>query len=391
MKSIMRGQARPISLAIYLPDLNGGGAERLHINLAPQFVAAGYRVTFLLDRLEGSLLSQLPQGCAVHALGANRQIRALPKLVRYLKRARPDVLIANTEHMNIMAVLARALARVPTRIIAIQHCTLSDRARRGSWKFRVLPVLFRLVLPFADNIVAVSVGVADDLAQIAGLSRLKMKVIYNGVVSSDFEARLACEPEHPWFAQGWPIILSMGRFVVEKDFATLIRAFEHVAQVSHDARLIILGEGPMRAELQEHVKSMRSLSDRISMPGFLADPLPLLGRARLFALSSRSEGFGNVVAEALACGTPVVSTDCPHGPAEILDRGRYGALVPVGNAEALGGAIVEALNREPDRMALIRRGQRFSVPRCAREYVRLIEDCTAGASSRGQVIEQAQI
>lgn len=389
MKSIIRSQARPISIAIYLPDLSGVGAERLHVNLAPLFVKAGYRVTFLLDRLEGSLLSQLPQGCAVHALGAKRQLSALPKLVRHLKRARPDVLIANMEHMNIMAVVARAPARVPTQIIAIQHCTLSDQVRRGSWKFRVLPVLFRIVLPFADNIVAVSVGVADDLAQIAGVSRSKTAVIYNGVVNSDFEARLACEPEHPWFAQGWPTILGMGRFVAQKDFTTLIRAFEHVAQVSDDARLIILGEGPMRAELQEHVKSLRSLSDRISIPGFLADLLPLLGRARLFALSSQSEGFGNVVAEALACRTPVVSTDCPHGPAKILDRGRYGALAPVGNAEALGRAILEALNREPDRMALIKRGQMFSVPRCAREYGRLIEDCKTRVSSRGQVTEQA--
>jgi glycosyltransferase involved in cell wall biosynthesis len=390
MTSTMRGQVRPISLAIYLPDLSGGGAERLHVNLAPQFVRAGYRVTFLLDRLEGSLLSQLPQGCAVHALGADRQIRALPKLVRYLKRARPDVLVANMEHMNVMAVLARALARVPTRIIAIQHCALSEQVRRPSLKFRVLPLLFRLVLPFADNIVAVSIGVADDLAEIAGLSRSKITVIYNGVVGSDFEGRLACEPEHPWFAQDWPIILGIGRFVAQKDFTTLIRAFGHVAEVS-DARLIILGEGPMRAELQEHVRSLKSLSDRISMPGFLADPLPLLGRARLFVLSSRFEGFGNVVAEALACGTPVVSTDCPHGPAEILDRGRYGALVPVGNAEALGSAILEALNRDPDRMALIRRGQMFSVLRCAREYGRLIEDCKARASSCGQIREQAQV
>ena len=390
MTSTMRGQARPISLAIYLPDLSGGGAERLHVNLAPQFVKAGYRVTFLLDRLEGSLLSQLPQDCVVHALGANRQIHALPKLVGYLKRARPDVLIANMEHMNIMAVLARALARVPTRIIAIQHCALSEQVRRPSWKFRVLPLLSRLVLPFADSIVAVSAGVADDLSETAGLSRSKITVIYNGVVSCDFEARVACEPEHPWFAHGWPIVLGMGRFVAQKDFTTLIRAFGHVAKVS-DARLIILGEGPMRAELQEQVRSLRSLSDRISMPGFLANPLPLLRRARLFALSSRFEGFGNVVAEALACGTPVVSTDCPHGPAEILDRGRYGALVPVGNAEALGGAIVEALNREPDRMALIRRGQMFSVSQCAREYGRLIEGCKARVGGRGQIREEAQV
>lgn len=130
-----------------------------------------------------------------------------------------------------------------------------------------------------------------------------------------------------------------------------------------------------------------SISLAIYLPGRF---LPLLGRARLFALSSRFEGFGNVVAEALARGTPVASTDCPHGPAEILDRARYGALVPVGDAEAPGRAIVETLNREPDRMALIRRGQMFSVLSCAREDGRLIEDRKARASSGGQILEQAQ-
>ena len=182
----------------------------------------------------------------------------------------------------------------------------------------------------------------------------------------------------------------MGRLAVAKDFATLIRAFVHVAQVS-DARLIILGEGPMRGELEEQVRSLGSpLAERVSMPGFLTNPLPLLRRASLFALSSRYEGLANVVAEALACGTPVVSTDCPHGPAEILDRGRYGTLVPVGDAEALGRAMLDSLGREPDRAALIRRGQMFSVARCARDYGRLIEHCEAETVSGDEISERAQ-
>ena len=349
-------RASPLSLVIYLPDLSGGGAERLHVSLAPLFVEAGYRITFLLDRLEGELLSQVPPTCAVHALEANRQIRALPKLVRYLRRTRPDVLIANMEHMNVMAVLARFLARVPTRIIVTQHCAFSEHVKQSSWQFRLLPLLYRLAIPFADEIVTVSEGVANDLAKASGLSRKAMTVIYNGVVTDDFDNRTACEPAHPWFTNERSVILGMGRLVPQKDFATLIGAFEHVAR-STDANLIILGEGPLRPMLEDKVRLLGALSHRIAMPGFVANPLPLLKRARLFVLSSEYEGFGNVLAEALACGTPVVSTDCPHGPAEILDRGRYGDLVPVGDAEALGRAILNALRREPDRAELTRRGQ----------------------------------
>ncbi len=369
----MTGHARQPSLVIYLPDLSGGGAERLHVSLAPLFVEAGYKVTFLLNRLRGELLPQLPAGCAVHAIEADRQIRAMPKLVRYLRHARPDVLIANMEHMNVMAVAARFLARGPTRIVVSQHSVFSEQIKLGSWQFRVLPLLYRLAMPFADKIVTVSDGVADDLAMVTGLSRNAMTVIHNGVVTGDFEARSAAAPTHPWFAEDRPVVLGMGRLVPQKDFPTLIRAFERIAEAT-DARLVILGEGPMRSELEAQVRSLGALSARIALPGFVADPLPLLRRARLFVLSSRNEGFGNVIAEALACGTPVVSTDCPHGPAEILDFGRYGDLTPVGDAEALGRAILAALVRPFDRAELARRGHVFSMKKCAADYRLLLEE-----------------
>ncbi len=362
---------RPISLAIYLPDLSGGGAERLHVSLAPLFLEAGYQVTFLLDRLQGELLAQIPSGCAVDTLHADRQIRALPKLVRYLRKTRPDVLIANMEHMNVMAVLAKTLARVPTRVVVTQHCVLSERVKQRSWQFRVLPLLYRLVIPFADRIVTVSEGVAHDLERVTGRPRRSMQVIYNGIVTRDLGSDGASPASAPGPSNA-PIVLGMGRLVPQKDFATLIRAFATVA-LGSDARLIILGEGPLRPELENQIRSLGPLSDRISLPGFVANPFPLLRQARLFVLSSRNEGFGNVIAEALACGTPVVSTDCPYGPAEILDGGRYGTLVPVGDAEALSRAVLEALNQEPDRAELARRGQTFSVARCAQQYRQLIE------------------
>lgn len=363
--------AKRASLAIYLPDLSGGGAERLHARLLPQFSKAGFNVTFLLDREGGELTDPVKeQGARIVALDAKRQLSALPKLVRYLKEEKPDILIANMEHMNVMAVLARRLAGVRTRILVTQHNAFSEQVKRRSWQFRVLPALYRMAMPFADVIVAVSAGVADDLAARAGIRRSKIRVIYNGVVTEDFEERTSRTPEHPWFADPQPIVLAMGRLVPQKDFTTLIKAFAGVSKQS-DARLLILGDGPMREELETLVKSL-GLEERISMPGFSENALAYLKHAKLFVLSSRFEGFGNVVAEALACGTPVVSTDCPHGPAEILDGGRFGSLVPVGDAAALEKAIVDSLGRPVDATELQVRGKTFSVARCAESYCEVL-------------------
>lgn len=355
---------------IYLPDLSGGGAERLHIQLAAIFRDQGYAPHFLLNRRAGDLMDQVPSGCGVQILGASRQLSALPRLVRHLRASRPDVLIANMEHMNVMAVIARAIARVKTRIIVTQHNAFSEQVKRRSPQFRALPFLYRHILPAADAIVAVSRGVADDLAARTGIRRETIRVIHNGVVDDRFETRAAAAPDHPWFAESRPVVVGMGRLVPQKDFATLIQAFRTVAERT-DARLVILGEGPLRGDLTA-LAGQLGLADRVDLPGFLPNPLPLLRGARLFVMSSRFEGFGNVVAEALACGTPVVSTDCPHGPDEISDGGRYGPLVPVGEPDLLADAILASLATQPDHQALRARGQEFSVRRCAESYGALI-------------------
>lgn len=363
---------RPLSLVIYLPDLSGGGAERLHLRLLPAFRVAGLDVTFLLDREKGELLEPVRElGAKIVSLGADRQIKALPRLVSFLKAHKPDVLIANMEHMNVMAVLAKKLARVKTRIVVTQHNAFSEQIKRPSWQFRALPALYKLALPFADHIVAVSAGVADDLSSAIGMDRSRIEVIYNGVVTEDFEKRSLATPDHPFFSQNQPVILGMGRFVAQKDFATLIQAFGTVSKHNEEARLLILGEGPLRSDLEAQVRQL-GLESRVSLPGFSEHALGYLKKANLFVLSSRFEGFGNVVAEALACGTPVVSTDCPHGPAEILDNGRYGTLVPVADPAALATAISAALSAPVDNEALQQRGAVFSVLNCASQYMKLI-------------------
>ena len=350
------------SLVIYLPDLSGGGAERLQLNLAPQFLALGYAVTVLVNRATGPLIRQLPEGCHLDILPARRQLESLPNLIRYLQNKQPDLLVTNMEHMSIMALLARGLARRKTRVVVIQHITLA-RPEARSWSYAILPWLYRLALPHADAIVAVSQGVARELQALLG-TNTPVTVIPNGI---SLPTPQPDQPPHPWLEQPTPLVLAVGRLVPQKDFPTLLRA---LAQLPEPIRLIILGDGPLRAALTELAVSL-GIAHRVDLPGFVHDPTPYLQRTNVLALSSVAEGFGNVIVEALACGTPVVATDCPHGPAEILDGGRYGRLVPMRDPTALASAISETLEHRPDPQHLRTRAADFTIAACASAYHRL--------------------
>lgn len=225
------------SVAMYMPELSGGGMERLQLELAPYFVAAGIALTFVLSTVKGDLVREVPSDVSIVSLGAKRQLQSFWPLVRYLRRARPDILLLHTEHTAIIGLWARAVARGPTRVIVCQHNTISSQSQRKRWQFRILLTLFRLFLGWADEIVAVSAGVADDLSLSCGIARNRITVIYNGVVGSDFAAKSAAPISHRWFADGIPVIVAAGRMVEQKDFATLITAFAAVAR-SRDVRLV---------------------------------------------------------------------------------------------------------------------------------------------------------
>ena len=311
-------------LVVYLPDLSGGGAERLQVGLAPAFLAAGLRVTFLVHRRRGELLDAIPAGAQVVSLEVGRPLAALPRLIAFLRRERPELLLANTEHIAIVAIWAKLACASPTRIVVVQHSVLSRQAERAGLQFKALPFLYRRFLRRADAIVAVSQGVARELEATAGLAPGSVRVVYNGVVGEDFAARARAAVGHRWFDGRPGVLIAVGRMAAVKDYDTLIRALAR-ASPSRELRLIILGEGPLRAELASLAASL-GVADRIDMPGFVDNPLPFISRSAALVLSSRFEGFGNVLAEALACGTQVVSTDCPYGPAEILADGQIRAL-----------------------------------------------------------------
>ena len=355
-----------ISLVMYLPDFSAGGAERVNVNLAPELTRRGFEVTFVVHKMQGGLVPIIPPKTRVVSLGAKRTLSALLPLVRFLRREKPDVLLANIGPINIIALWAKLLAGVKTQVVVTQHSSLSHESKTRNWQLKITPALYRLFLWQAAGVVAVSSGIGDELATMAHIPRERVKVIYNPVITADFNQRLDEVVDHPWLLDRVPFLLGVGRLVGDKDFETLLEAFRLLVN-QRDLRLIILGEGPLQEKLAALANRL-GIADRVSMPGFVLNPLPFMRKAAVFVLSSCVEAFGNVLVEALACGAPVVSTACCYGPPEILDNGRFGRLVPVGDSRAMAEAIAATLDTPLASDITTARGREFTVARAAALY-----------------------
>ena len=365
-------------IAIYLPSLRGGGAERAMVVLANGFVGRGYVVDLVLVRKVGPYIPEVSCEVRIVDLGAGRVALSLPSLVDYLRKVRPFVMLSVLNHANVIAVVAKALARVPTRLVVSERNQVSltlSQARSLRQKFVLL--LMRWAYQKADGIVAVSGGVADDLAAKVRLSRNRISVIYNPVVTPALKAMASAQINHPWGGRDQsPLILAAGRLTAQKDYPTLLRAFAKV-RANRECRLIILGEGERRESL-EALTAQLDISGSVLLPGLADNPFAWMSRASLFVLSSAWEGLPNVLIQAMACGTPVVSTDCPSGPMEILENGRWGRLVPVGDEGALAEAMLASLD-ETEHPVVEERAAEFSVERAVDGYleVMLSEKCVS--------------
>jgi glycosyltransferase involved in cell wall biosynthesis len=317
------------------------------VNLVQGIVARGRPVDLVLSLAEGALLEQLPREAQVVNLRSRRVIAGVLPLTRYLRRRRPRVLVSHMNHCNIAALWAARLAGQGTPVVATVHNTLSQTSQHmRNLGERVGPHLLRRFYPWAKKVIAVSQGAANDLVTIGGLSPDLIEVIYNPVITATMLADAKKEPGHPWFADGGPpVILGVGRLTRQKDFPTLIRAFERLRR-RRPARLLILGEGVERPALTGLVSELQ-LQGIVDLPGWRPDVLACMARSAVFVLSSAWEGLPTVLIEAMASGTRVVSTDCKSGPREILQNGRLGALVQVGDPDALAHAIEQALDCPP--------------------------------------------
>ncbi len=338
------------------------------LNIAHGLLAEGIPVEMILLRKRGAFAALLPREATVVELGARNLLAAIPPLARYLRRERPAAFLAALALANLASVAAHRLAGSPTRLVLSVHTTYSQSYPRKKHRLlrTVVPRLMRWLYPLADAVVAVSQGAARDLVSYLGLSPAHVQTIYNPVIGPDFYARAAQPVDHPWFAPGQPpVIASVGRLVKAKDYATLLRAFALV-QPQHDSRLLILGEGRERAALEAQVREL-GLEAVVQLPGYAENPYAALARARLLVLSSAWEGFGNVLVEALALGTPVIATDCPSGPREILRDGAYGVLCPVGDPDRLAQAMLAEL-RQPEKTAPDFPAATYTAETVARQY-----------------------
>lgn len=361
---------RPI--AFFIPTMDGGGAERVVINLLKGMVAHNLPLDLILANAEGPYLDLIPKQVRTIDLATGRVMKAIVPLVRYLRTARPQAIISHLGHANVIALIAKQLAFSGIPMIVVEHNTFSV-ARSSLFRAHFVPPLMKWLYPKADAIVGVSQAVAKDLEQGLGLAAETVKTIYNPVVDRQLLAKKDNGVEHPWFQpQTIPVILAVGRLTEQKDFPTLLRAFALLRQ-KITARLMILGEGELRPELEVMVRQL-GLTDAVSLPGFVSNPYAYMSHASAFVLSSRWEGLPTALIEAMACGCPVVATDCPSGPREILAEGKYGELVPVGDVEALSSALTRVLQNPPQRELLVDRAKYFETQNSVAEYLNLIEN-----------------
>lgn len=367
-------------ISFFLPNLDGGGAERVFVHLAEGFVQKGYAVDLVLAQAEGPYLAKVPNSINVVDLQARSPVivSKTVALKQYLQRETPAALLTTLDIFN-SAAWARRMAKVSTRVIMVVQTNLTqqflDRHSPLVHWFRAQCV--RQFYPWSQEMIAASKGVAEDIAQMSGVSLDKIGVIYNPVVKPELHQRVSEPVDHPWFAPDQPpVILGVGRLVKQKDFATLVKAFAAV-RAQRPCRLMILGKAdPREPEIKPELDRLGrefGITEDMAFPGFVENPYAYMARANVFALSSIYEGFGNVVAEAIATGTAVVSTDCESGPAEILDYGRYGKLAPVGDVTALAAAINETLDHPADADTLKDRAIAFSVETIVNQYLAVIQ------------------
>lgn len=393
--------AQPKHVAFLLNDLALGGAERVMISLCNALAARGIQCEMLLSKRQGPLIGELSDAVEVTLLPTSRQwrwmpaivklartspellsyllaksppgfVRRLPALRDYLRREQPDAMFSTLTGNNLLAVWAAELAKVPTRIALRIATTLSvDYARDETVSPQASPALLRRWYPQAHKIVCVSEGVRSDLEGFINRPLTGLETIYNPL---DLEriTRLSKAPvAHPWLdGDGPACILALGRLEPAKDYATLMRAFARVS-AERPARLIVLGEGNDRSMLTALADEL-GLTAHVDLHGDVANPFAFLARADLYVLSSAYEGCPNALMEAMACGCRIVSTDCPSGPRELLKQGALGSLVPVGDPEALGEAMLEALDRTPATQPLMARAADYDLPRIAERYSQVL-------------------
>lgn len=366
----------PKTVAFFLSDFQSGGTEWFALRLARGLLRNGYKPVFFVTQKSGELLSPTECDFEVISLGGHgynflSMLKTFPALVRSLRERKPDVLISGLPLLNITAGLAIRWTK-STKLILVEHMRLCTSIAPCNARELIKLLLIKISHVFSNKVVCVSYTVARDVFSSEKMGTSSTSVIYNPVIPINIDRLLTEQVTHPWLASpSGPVIIAIGRLLPVKDYPLLIQAFALVLKKDPTAKLIIFGEGSERRDIVRLIEQL-ALTPFVSLPGSVNNVFPVLKAASLFVLCSKSEAFGNVVVESLAAGTKVISTDC-GGPREILEDGKLGRLVPVGDQHALATAMIEMLHEPVDREPLVQRGLSFSSQSAVEAYIKLIE------------------
>lgn len=373
MAARMKSTSYQRHIGLLFSNFGGGGIQRVRLTLAEALLQKGWRVDLIVVNSSGPLKSEIPAGSQLFDLSVAHSSQSIQKIITYLHTENPDILLSSQTHINISAIIARSFSHWKGRLFLTEHITIDYVAKNATnWKDRLLPFLARLFYRGADGVILVSKQTAQHFIKATHLPERLVHVIYNPIVSHRMIDQSKLQADHKWFdLRGTPVVLSAGRLTKQKDFDTLLKAFRLVVLNIPSARLLILGEGEELDRLLGLVDQL-NLKESVQFMGYVNNPYAFMEKAAAFVLSSQWEGFGNVLAEAMACGTPVVSTDCPSGPREILDNGTYGALVPPGNPEMLAAAILDEIRNPHNKDLLKQRANEFSIEKILPQYIQLL-------------------
>jgi len=332
------------------------------VKIANELHQRGHDIDLVLVHADGPYKSLIDPSVSMTEIGGKNTFKILYNLWSYVRKSHPDVLLSTMEIPNIVSILA---TRTPNSVPVVIRIANINSMKRREGKYKLIPLLKRHIYPRSEAIVTISDGVAHDLSDVTGIHESEMKTIYNPAFDPEI-LEMKCEPvDHEWLNdEDKRVVIGVGNMKPQKDFPTLLRA---LSLLEEDVHLIILGKGRGKSNLHELATQLR-IDDRVLFPGFVDNPYAYMSKADVFALPSAWEGFGNVIVEAMACGTPVVCADCPGGPAEILGEGTYGPLVPVGDDQAMAKAIKNLLIDPTDSKELKSRAEEFSVENIVDQY-----------------------
>jgi glycosyltransferase involved in cell wall biosynthesis len=361
-------------MTFFLASLEGGGIQKATMRLLRELIRRDIHTTLVVVNGTGPTRKDVPEGCDLVDLNCKRTRFALFALLKHLVREKPSIGISSQTHLNVLMIILRFLSGYPKHLVVREHNTFSEENINTGGLFERSRVrLIRYFYRFSSEFVAVSESVANSITEYAKYKK-EIRVIRNGIDVNEVRELKNRPPDHPWLenASNKKLIVGIGRLSRQKNFPDLLVAFSQL-RVPTQTRLLILGEG---SEL-ENLKVLScelQIEDRVAFPGYIQNPYPILARADVFVSPSRWEGFGNVVLEALACGAPIVATDCPGGPADILEGNPYSRIVPEDEPRTMAKAIEELLMKKTDRAQVIQYAQQFSIEIIAQQYIDMISD-----------------